>query len=111
MVKIVLMLLWDLAVMLNDNALGTSRRALHSEETKAFKMSITISSHLSIIIFFFCLVLYLHFDAFDHTALSYTLEAKYADKSHTADKEHFFPLDSWHLQVKQVHIIAIRDLK
>lgn len=89
MVKIVLMLLWDLVAMVNDNALGTSLHALHSAETKAFKLSITISNHLSII--FFILVLYLHFVPFDHTAFSYTLEAKFADESNTADEEHFFP--------------------
>lgn len=47
------MLLWDLVVMLNDNALGTSLHTLHSAETKAFKMSITISNHLSIIFLFY----------------------------------------------------------
>lgn len=78
MAKIVLMLLWDLVVMLNYNALGTGNyNALYSTATKAFKMSqfnhnFKSSQHY---FFFFFILLYLHFVPFDHTALSYTLEA------------------------------------
>lgn len=48
MVKIVLKLLWDLAVMLNDNALGTSLRA--QQKQKPLKCLSQFLNNLSIII-------------------------------------------------------------